>query len=83
MEKKEYWLEFIILRTKNKKIGEFDMTESIFAKNFFGVKAYYDLNVVSKSADKKTIVIKSFDGVLKEMKLDEKENVYAVVSESK
>lgn len=29
------------------------MVESIFAKNMFGVKSYYDLDVISKSKDEK------------------------------
>jgi len=58
------------------------MTESVLAKNMFGVKSYYELNVISKSKDKSELVVKSWDGVLKKMKLDEKEKCYIVESES-
>lgn len=52
------------------------MIESVFAENMFGVKSFYELNVVSKSNDLKEIIIKSWNGELKKLKLDEKKKCY-------
>lgn len=52
------------------------MIESIFAENMFGVKSYYELNVISKSHDSKEITIKSWNGELKKLKLDDKKKCY-------
>jgi hypothetical protein len=57
------------------------MTESVLAKNMFGVKSYYDLDVISKSKDESKLVIKTWNGLLKTLKLDEKEKCYIVESE--
>lgn len=57
------------------------MVESIFAENIFGVKSYYDLNVILKSEDKKLITIKCWDGKCKRLKLDEKKKCYIVEEE--
>ena len=54
------------------------MTETIFAENMFGVKSYYDLNVVSRSNDHKEITIKSWNGEIKKLTMDEKKNCYVV-----
>jgi len=54
------------------------MIESIFAENMFGVKSYYELNVISKSNDSKEITIKSWNGELKKLKLDDKKKCYVV-----
>lgn len=52
------------------------MTETIFAENMFGVKSYYDLNVVSRSNDHKEITIKAWNGELTKLKLDDKKKCY-------
>jgi hypothetical protein len=58
------------------------MIESIFAENMFGVKSYYELNVISKSNDSKEITIKSWNGKLKKLKLDDKKKCYVVREEN-
>lgn len=57
------------------------MIESVYAENYFGVKSCYDLNVISKSSDKREIIIKTWDGIIKKLKLDEKKKCYIVESE--
>jgi hypothetical protein len=52
------------------------MTETIFAENMFGVKSYYDLNVVSRSNDHKEITIKTWNGKLTKLQLDDKKKCY-------
>ena len=52
------------------------MIESVLAENMFGIKSYYQLNVVSKSNDEKEITIKSWNGELKKLKIDEKKKCY-------
>lgn len=54
------------------------MMEQVYAKNFFGVKSYYDLDVVQKSNDGKKIVIKTWNGSLAKMKLDENNECFIV-----
>jgi hypothetical protein len=57
------------------------MTESILAKNFFGAKSYYDLNVIAKSEDQKIVIVKSWDGILKKLRFSDKDKCYIVESE--
>lgn len=57
------------------------MKESILTKNIFGAKGYYDLNVIAKNEDKTIIIIKTWNGVLKKLSFNEKENCYIVVDE--
>lgn len=52
------------------------MKETIFAEDMFGSKSYYDVDVISKSEDNKSIIIKSWNGDLKNLKLDEKKKCY-------
>lgn len=59
------------------------MVEQVFAENIFGTKSFYDLDVISKSNDKKEIVVKTWNGIMKKMMLDEKINCYKVVEEKK
>lgn len=47
----------------------------------FGVKSYYDLDVISKSKDEKELTIKSWNGQLKVLKFNDKEKCFMVVSE--
>jgi hypothetical protein len=51
------------------------MKETLFVETIDGCKSYYDLDVISKSDDKKEIVIKHWNGD-KVLKLDEKKNCY-------
>jgi hypothetical protein len=57
------------------------MNESIFVENMFGVKAYYDLDVLMKTEDEKTIIIKTWNGVLKKLSFNEEEKCYIVEQE--
>lgn len=59
------------------------MIEQVFAENMFGTKSFYDLDVISKSNDKIEIVVKTWNGKFKRMKLDEKINCYKVIEEKK
>lgn len=52
------------------------MKETLYVENMNGLKSYYDLDVISKSDDKKEVVIKSWEGKLKTLKLDETRNIY-------
>lgn len=54
------------------------MTELVFAKNMFGVKSYYELDVISKSKDEEEITIKYWNGELKKLKLDQKDKCYVL-----
>ena len=59
------------------------MTETLFVKNMFGVKGYFDVNVLAKTEDEKVIIVKTWDGYFKKLKLNEKENCYEVKDEMK
>ena len=50
------------------------MEKSILAENMFGVKSYYDVDVVSFSD--KNLVIKSWNGKFKKLKFDDNKKCY-------
>lgn len=52
------------------------MKETLFVETMNGIKSYYDLEVISKSEDKKEIVIKHWRTGQKTLKLDEERNIY-------
>jgi hypothetical protein len=51
------------------------MKETLYVETMNGNKSYFDLEVISKSDDKKEIVIEHWTGP-KTLKLDEKNNCY-------
>jgi len=55
--------------------------EELYIKNIFGVKDYFYVDVIMKTIDEKTIIIRSWNGLLKKLKFDEKEKCYEVVRE--
>ena len=55
--------------------------KTIYAKNMFGVKSYYDVNVLIKSDDGRILITKSYNGNLSKLKLDEKDKCYVLVDE--
>jgi hypothetical protein len=57
--------------------------ESLFVKNIFGVKSYFDVDVIMETEDQKVKVIKSWNGYLKRLKFNEKEKCYEVTDEIK
>lgn len=52
------------------------MKETLYVENMNGMKSYYDLDVISKSDDKKEVTVKTWDGKQKTLKLDERRNIY-------
>jgi len=54
------------------------MTESILAENMFGVKSFYELDVISKSDDLKELVIITWDNKRKKLKYNENKKCYVV-----
>jgi hypothetical protein len=52
------------------------MLETLYVENMNGHKSYYELDVISKSEDKKIVIIKHWNGGQKTLKLDEKRNIY-------
>ena len=59
------------------------MTETLYVKNMFGVKGYFDVDVLMKTENEKVIVIKTWDGFLKKLKFNEKDDCYEVTHEMK
>ena len=55
--------------------------KSLYVKNMYGAKSYFDLDVLLETEDKKVVVIKTWDKKLKRLKFDEKEKCYIVVAE--
>lgn len=54
------------------------MVESIFVENMFGVKSYFNVDIISKSVDQKNITIKTWSGEELKLILDEKKKCYVV-----
>jgi hypothetical protein len=55
--------------------------QELYIKNIFGAKSYFQVKVILESIDRKTIIIKSWDGLVKKLKFDETEGCYIVVDE--
>lgn len=59
------------------------MTESLFVKNMFGIKDKFDVDVLMKTEDEKVVIIKTWNGLYKKLKFNEKEKCYEVKAEIK
>lgn len=57
------------------------MVESIYAENLFGVKSYYDLDVISRNESESVVIIKDWQETLKKLKFDAKKKCYVFESE--
>ena len=55
--------------------------QELYIQDIFGAKSYFQVKVILESIDRKTIIIKSWDGLVKKLKFDETESCYIVVDE--
>ena len=55
--------------------------KSLYVKNIYGAKSYFDLDVLLETEDKKVVVIKTWDKKIKKLKFNEEEKCYLVVDE--